>query len=87
MCPRNYETCEDSISYEVRLAELMSWLARAQDATPDNGVAQAYFFREKRWASSYPETTGYIIPTFFEYARLTGKSEFTERALRMADWE
>ena len=37
--------------------------------------------------SSYPETTGYIIPTFFAYASLTGRIEYRERAIRMAQWE
>jgi hypothetical protein len=38
------------------------------------------------WASSYPETTGYIIPTFLDYARNTGSTDFRKRARRMADW-
>ena len=39
------------------------------------------------WLASYPETTGYIIPTFFAYASLTGRIEYRERAIRMAQWE
>lgn len=63
------------------------WLARAQDATPDDGVAANYDAKKRKWAASYPETTGYIIPTLYRYAELTGKSEFHERATRMAAWE
>lgn len=65
----------------------MNWLLQAQEATADDGVAQAYFVRQKRWTASYPETTGYIIPTCFAYAHFTGKKKFAQRALRMADWE
>jgi uncharacterized protein YyaL (SSP411 family) len=65
----------------------MLWLARAQDATPDEGIAQAYFMKERKWNASYPETTGYIIPTFFDYTKRSGNTEFYERALRMANWE
>lgn len=36
---------------------------------------------------AYPETTGYIIPTFYRYAALTGDNDVRERARRMADWE
>jgi len=36
---------------------------------------------------SYPETTGYIIPTVFDYARESGREELFNRAARMADWE
>ena len=39
------------------------------------------------WSGSYPETTGYIIPTFLAYAEAFDAPEARERALRMADWE
>ena len=75
------------------LEEAIAWLCRAQDAAGDGGVSRSYTLRFKRaharkgWLAAYPETTGYIIPTFFDYARLTGRPEFGERALRMAQWE
>jgi uncharacterized protein YyaL (SSP411 family) len=71
----------------------MDWLCRAQDASNDGGVARSYalgynrFFRKRGWLPSYPETTGYIIPTMFDYAKRTGREEFFARAVRMADWE
>jgi hypothetical protein len=55
--------------------------------TPDAGVSQTYLVRSKRWANSYPETTGYIIPTFYSYAALTGREDIRKRAKEMADWE
>jgi len=64
----------------------MSWLCTAQDRQQDGGVSLRYSLI-KGWQASYPETTGYIIPTFLEYADRTKKSVFAERALRMADWE
>lgn len=63
------------------------WLARAQDATPDDGVAAFYNCKKKVWGASYPETTGYIIPTLYAYADLAGREEFVDRATRMAIWE
>ncbi len=75
------------ILLEISLREMMLWLSRAQDATNDDGVSQAYFCRGRRWGASYPETTGYIIPTFFDYAILAGSRAFYDRAVRMADWE
>lgn len=77
----------------VHLAALADWLRRAQDATPDRGVARSYslvykpFFRKRRWFGSYPETTGYIIPTLFDYYYFSGEEDFRKRALEMADWE
>lgn len=70
----------------AHLEAAMRWLCRAQDATPDGGVARMYHIKTG-WGASYPETTGYIIPTFIEFARLSDRPEFLQRALRMADWE
>lgn len=77
------------------LGAAIGWICRAQDASGDGGVARSYSlvynpcFRRKGWMASYPETTGYIIPTMFDYARLSGeaKKEIFGRAVRMADWE
>lgn len=69
----------------VHLAATMQWLCAAQDATPDDGVSARYRL-DRGWAPSYPETTGYIIPTFLNYAKSTRETQYYERALRMADW-
>jgi hypothetical protein len=77
----------------IHLREAMAWLCRAQDANGDGGVSRSYALRymrahrRKGWLASYPETTGYIIPTFLSYAGLTGDTGFRERAIRMARWE
>lgn len=63
------------------------WLVRAQRATPDDGVAHCYDVRARAWRASYPETTGYVIPTLYDYARHFGAAEFADAARRMAAWE
>jgi len=68
------------------LGAVIGWLCAAQDATPDNGVAAFYDIRVGAWGPSYPETTGYIIPTLFDYAAYTQKEMYRDRAVRMADW-
>jgi hypothetical protein len=68
------------------LAEGAEWVLRAQAATPDDGVAGGYSF-EDGWIPSYPETTGYLIPTLVAYAEYSGNPEFEKRALAMAEWE
>ncbi len=78
---------------ETHLYECMQWLCRAQDATDDGGVSRSYALRWMRahqrsgWLGSYPETTGYIIPTFLNYAAHTGNKDYRDRAVRMAKWE
>lgn len=65
----------------------VSWLGRAQDhsRSSDGGVARHYSLIDG-WASSYPETTGYIVPTLLEYARRRNDAAVRERARRMLDW-
>lgn len=72
---------------DASVREAVAWLGRAQDCstTQDGGVARHYSLR-RGWAPSYPETTGYIIPTLLDYARLTGETEWRDRAKRMLDW-
>ncbi|MBF0163903.1 MAG: methyltransferase domain-containing protein [Magnetococcales bacterium] len=77
----------------THLREGVLWLCRAQDATPDDGVSRAFGagwsqqFRGGGWQPSYPETTGYIIPTLYRTAGLVPEAEARSRAARMADWE
>ena len=71
---------------ELHLREALAWIYRAQDATPDRGVSHSYRLGGG-WHRSYPETTGYIIPTLFNWAAISGESEPRQRALEMAEWE
>jgi uncharacterized protein YyaL (SSP411 family) len=63
------------------------WLCRAQDATGDGGVSGGFDLLAGSWYPSYPETTGYIIPTFLAFAERHSDEKAHQRALRMADWE
>jgi hypothetical protein len=75
-----------------RMQAAAAWLLRAQDATPDDGVSLGYFPFHRGagtsgWLPSYPETTGYIIPSLLQYAGVVRDASITERARRMAVWE
>jgi hypothetical protein len=65
----------------------IAWLARAQDqsASRDGGVARD-FSLIRGWATSYPETTGYIVPTILDHAAAHGRDDLRQRARRMLDW-
>jgi hypothetical protein len=70
--------------------EAVAWLGRAQDhsRTQDGGVARHYSLLDG-WGDSYPETTGYIVPTLLNVARIRSgpiAEEAQERARRMLDW-
>ena len=65
----------------------IAWLGRAQDLTAsgDGGVARHYSLLSG-WGTSYPETTGYIVPTMLEYSRRYSDASARDRARRMLDW-
>jgi hypothetical protein len=75
-----------ALSDDIHLKAAMRWLCRAQDATGGPGVAAGYHLY-RGWEPPYPETTGYIIPTFLRYAAITRETEYLHRATRMGDWE
>ena len=75
------------IPLDCAISEGLAWLGRAQDqsASADGGVARHYCL-VTGWGRSYPETTGYIIPTMIREARLSGNTRLLERARKMLDW-
>lgn len=72
---------------ERAIDEAQRWLCRAQDrsASADGGVARHYSLLSG-WGASYPETTGYIVPTMLACAGLRADDALRERAKRMLDW-
>lgn len=73
-------------SNQIHVAAAIEWLMCAQRANNDGGVA-AMFSLFDGWHESYVETTGYIIPTIFNYAEYSKKDFYRKRAIEMADFE
>lgn len=61
------------------LVAAANWLQRAQDVMNDGGVCGRYLL-DVGWTSSYPETTGYIIPTLLALAKELEDASFKARA-------
>lgn len=80
---RKHETTPLSNAQHLRAA--VEWLAVSQRATGTEGSASAYNL-VLGWGGPYPETTGYIVPTLYDYAAATGDEAASERAERMAEW-
>lgn len=78
---------EQDPGVEKSIESSIEWLKLAQDKSlsSDNGVARDYSLTSG-WNSSYPETTGYIIPTLIVYGRQSGDRDCIDRAKRMLDW-
>jgi hypothetical protein len=75
------------IAIDCAISEGLAWLGRAQDnsLSADGGVARHYCLING-WGTSYPETTGYIIPTMIREGEISGDDSLVERAQHMLDW-
>ncbi|MDZ7859294.1 MAG: hypothetical protein U5O15_01270 [Candidatus Krumholzibacteriota bacterium] len=80
--------CKDNsnTNHLIHLDEAAAWLCRAQDFGDDDGVSYGVPFGGN-FMPSYPETTGYIIPTFLKLSEHYNDEEYLARAVRMGDWE
>ena len=72
---------------EKSIDEAIKWLETAQDnsTTKDGGVARQYSYITG-WGASYPETTGYIIPTLIKHAKRYNDVMLMSRAEKMLEW-
>ena len=72
-------------SDEDHLHAAATWLSQAQDVHSDGGVCGRYRL-DGGWTSSYPETTGYIVPTFIALYKAFDEEQFQKRAERAVDF-
>lgn len=72
---------------ESAISACCDWLVASQlgSLSADGGCASHYDILAG-WASSYPETTGYIVPTLFELADRNDDRELANAAGKMLDW-
>jgi hypothetical protein len=74
-------------SIENHLKGAADWLLHAQRKSQDDGLPHSYDIRSGTWQASYPETTGYAIPTLYDYAKHYNAPEYAAAARSMALWE
>jgi hypothetical protein len=63
----------------------LNWLRRSIAVTGQRGSSHSYspLFG---WSNAYPETTGYLIETLFDYASVKQDPELRDQAFTCADW-
>jgi uncharacterized protein YyaL (SSP411 family) len=74
----------DERQRKLAIGRAIQWLLTAQKATNDNGIGSYHLVN--KWSSSYPETTGYIIPSLLHYASANNDDNIRDAALLAADW-
>lgn len=81
-----YAAPHSDINIHTHITEAANWLCRAQDWGEDRGVSYGTQFGQG-FMKSYPETTGYIIPTFIRLSEFYDDTSYLRRAVEMGDWE
>lgn len=67
------------------LQNIFQWIEASFRATNDGG-SSAYYTVGRGWKSSYPETTGYLIPTLYDYADYSQNSKWSDLANSAGSW-
>jgi Prenyltransferase and squalene oxidase repeat len=78
-----YSYVASTIPTADALRSVVDWIFRAQ--RPDGGIA-AYYSLLTGYSESYPEVTGYIIPTLYDFGQLTGDLAARHAAYLATDW-
>ena len=75
--------------FQKRTEAGLKWLRRSIDVTNTPGSSAFYsrvFKPFSGWELAYPETTGYIINTFWDYAERHPQLELDRYAVRASNW-
>src|SRR6266478_4365171 len=78
-----YSYAATTIPSADALRSVVGWMLDAQ--RPDGGIA-AYYSLLTGYSESYPEVTGYIIPTLYDFGHLTGDLVARHAIYLATDW-
>ncbi len=83
---RFYTSIHRNVDLQMHIREAAQWLTRSQAHGSDRGFSYGASL-DGGFQESYPETTGYIIPTCLALADLYHDPTFAQRAVDAGDWE
>ncbi|NLE45710.1 MAG: terpene cyclase/mutase family protein [Chloroflexi bacterium] len=75
-----------SLVLHEHLSAAVDWIERARLAGGDGGISKGFDLLRRRWAPSYPETTGYTVPTLLNAALVLDRPALRALALSLADY-
>jgi uncharacterized protein YyaL (SSP411 family) len=68
------------------LSAAIVWIQHARAVTADGGISKGYDLLRGRWSASYPETTGYTVPTLLNAALVLDRPELRAPAISLAEY-
>jgi len=75
-----------SLATKQHLEGAVRWILTAREHSGDGGIPAYFDLLRGWWAPSYPETTGYTIPTLFTCAAYLQRPHLREVAITLADY-
>ncbi|MBC8262797.1 MAG: hypothetical protein H8E47_01550 [Anaerolineales bacterium] len=75
-----------SLAIGRHLEEAVRWILTAREHSCDGGIPACFDLLRRRWAPSYPETTGYTIPTLLACAACLRQPALRRMASDLADY-
>jgi hypothetical protein len=76
----------DGLQAKHRLNAAIDWIRLAHAKAGSSGVSKGYHLLRRHWFPSYPETTGYTIPTLLNAAVVLDRPDLRALALSLADY-
>lgn len=74
------------LATERHLEEAARWILTARKHSSDGGIPAYFDLLRGRWTPSYPETTGYTIPTLFACAARLQRPDLRRVAIALAGY-
>ena len=72
-------------STKFHIQKSIDWIIYAKEATLDDGISLGYSLIYG-WLPSYPETSGYIIPTLMDFYNTSNKNKYLIVSKKIANW-
>jgi len=76
----------DDLQVRPHLSAAIDWIQLAHTRGGDGGISKGYDVLRGRWSPSYPETTGYTIPTLLNAATSLDRPDLRALAFSLADF-
>jgi uncharacterized protein YyaL (SSP411 family) len=83
---RNNVWQADDLRVKRHLDGAIEWICLAYAMTGDGGISKGFDLLRGRWAPSYPETTGYTVPTLLKASVTLDRPDLRAMAVSMADY-
>ena len=74
------------ITDNILISNSINWLLTCQKNSKDRGICTGFDLKNHELTNSFPETTGYIIPTLVEFSKIDKEASIYNVSVEMGEW-